>query len=218
MPHGPARRDLADDRQNQVLGGGSGGDRIDHLDLHGLGPAAPEALHRQHVRDLGGADTESVGAQRPVGGGVGVRARNHQTGLGDPLLRPHDVEDALADVAHAEQFDVVVARIPLDDLHHVADFRVRDGVEPARAVGGRHVVIRKGEGLARVAHRPALAPDLVEGVEGVLLQQQAVDVDQALAVLALGDDMLLPDLVENRLGVLAVHPCWLQAVFGSLAC
>jgi hypothetical protein len=54
------------------------------------------------------------------------------------------------------------------------------------------------EGARRHAWRELALAQHLEGGRGAVLQQVTVDVQQALAVVALDDAVLLPDLVEQR--------------------
>ncbi len=67
------------------------------IDAHlaGLRPVLEQALGRQHVLDLAGADAEGQRAERAVRRGVAVAADDGHARLGQPQLRADDVDDAL---------------------------------------------------------------------------------------------------------------------------
>ena len=69
-------------------------------DGHGARPALGQGLGGEHVLDLAGADAEGQRAEGAVGGGVAVAADDGHARLGEALLGPDDVDDALAGVAH----------------------------------------------------------------------------------------------------------------------
>ena len=72
-------------------------------DAHALRLLLPQRLRHQHMRHLGGADAEGVGAERAVRGGVAVAADDREARQGQPLLRADHMDDALARIAEAEQ-------------------------------------------------------------------------------------------------------------------
>jgi len=84
------------------------------------------------------------------------------------------------------------------------------GPPPPKPLHRKHVghfgrADAEGESLGGVADLSVLAADLVEGVKGVFLQQKPVDIEKALAVLTLGDDVAIPYLVEDRPGASHTH-------------
>ena len=93
---GAVDADPADDAQNQVFGGDAVREGAFGANLHGPRPGLEQALGRQDVLHLRGADTEGEGAEGAVGRGVAVAANDGLAGLGVALLRADDVDDALA--------------------------------------------------------------------------------------------------------------------------
>ena len=94
---GAARRaDLADDGEDDVLGGHARRQRAVDLDPHVLGLGLDQRLGREHMLDLGGADAMRERAEGAVGRGVAVAADDRRARQGEALLRPDDVDDALA--------------------------------------------------------------------------------------------------------------------------
>ena len=68
-----------------------------------------------------------------------------------------------------------------------------------RAVAGRHVVVGHGQRRVGAAHLAAGQPQALEGLRaGHLVDQVAVDVEEAGAVRLLVDEMRVPDLLEQR--------------------
>ena len=63
-------------------------------DTHGLRLALQQALRRQHMGDLGGADAEGKRAKGAVRRRVAVAADNRHAGLSEAELRSHHVHDA----------------------------------------------------------------------------------------------------------------------------
>ena len=126
--------------------------------------------------DLAGADAEGQRAEGAVGRGMGVTTHHGGAGQGKALLRADDMNDALARIVHAVDRYVVVRAVFHQGFDLNPAFRVGNA---ARAVGGRHVVVRHGEGQIRPAH---LAPGEREAFKGLrrghFVDQVAVDVDQ----------------------------------------
>ncbi len=126
---------------------------------HRLRPRLRQRLRRQHVLDLGRADADRQRAEGAVRRRVAVAADDGHAGLGQALLRPDDVDDALAhvvdaEVGHAELFDVLVAAPRPAAIESGSGQRLV-------AVHGRHVVVDGRErevGPAHLAARSAAAP------------------------------------------------------------
>ncbi|MNZ51345.1 hypothetical protein D3C78_691550 [compost metagenome] len=194
--------DLADDRQDDVLGGDAGGQLALHAHPHVLHLLRHQALGRQHVLDLGGADAVGQRAEGAVGGGVRVAADHGHARQGGALLRADHVDDALAAVVHLEFEDAEVVAVLVEGLHLQARHFVVDRLEAALALGlgGRHVVVRGGDvGI----HAPRLAPGQTQTFEGLrrghFVQDLPVDVDQRRPIVALLDQVHVPELVIKRL-------------------
>ena len=144
--------DLADDGEDDVLGGDAGRQfAVDHR-AHVLRLLLDQRLRRQHMLDFRGADAVGERAERAVRRGVAVAAHDRRAGQGEALLRTDDVDDALALVELVEIFDAEVARVLGERLDLLGAFRIGIG---QRAVGGRHVVIDHGERLFRRVHLAA---------------------------------------------------------------
>ena len=146
--------------------------------------------------DLGGADAEGQRPEGAVGAGVAVAADDGRAGQGEALLGADDVHDALADVAHAEQLDAELGAV----LGQRVDLDARDLVgDRLRAVAGRHVVVGHRQGRVGPAHLAAGQPQALEGLRaGDLVDEVAVDVEEAGAVRLRVDEMGVPDLLEQR--------------------
>ena len=100
--------DLADDGEDDVLGGDAGRQRaVDH-GAHVLRFGLDQRLGRQHMLDLGSADAVGERAESAVRGGVAVAADERGARQREALLGPDDVDDALALVELVEIFDAEV--------------------------------------------------------------------------------------------------------------
>ena len=124
------------------------------VDGEGLRLALQQALGREHVADLGGADAEGEGAEGTVRAGVAVAAHDGHAGLRGAEFRADDVHDAAPRVAHAEQLDAEFGGVALE-LAHLLGGGVhldRHIAEHLFGAGGRRV-IHGGERAIGAAHR-----------------------------------------------------------------
>jgi hypothetical protein len=190
------RADAGDHGQDDVLGRHARAQAAVDGDAQRARLALPQRLRGQHVRHLGGADAEGQRAQRAVRGRVAVAADDHLARQAQALLRADHVHDALAHVVQAEEADARSGAVVLQRLRHRALLGVGDVGERTRT--GGHVVVGRGEGALGAAHRKATLAQHLEGRRRAVLHQVPVDVEQALSVVALRDDVGLPDLVEQR--------------------
>ena len=165
------------------------------LDPHVLGLGLDQGLGREHMLDLGGADAVGERAEGAVGRGVAVAADDRRARQGEALLRPDDVDDALARIELVVIFDAEFARVPGQLLDLLAAFGIGDA---AAAVGGLDVVVDDGERLFRRAHLAAGHAQALERLRARhLMDEMAVDVEEAQVALGV-DDMVVPDLVVQR--------------------
>ena len=114
-----------------------------HRDAPHLQRLQRQALRREHVAHLRGADAEGDRAERAVRRGVAVAARDRHARLRQAELGADHVHDALALAAEAEERDAVLAAVALERRHHLLGQRVE---ERPRAGRGRHDVIDGREG------------------------------------------------------------------------
>ena len=191
---------LADDRQGDVLGRDAGAQLAGDLDLHVLALALDQRLGGKHVLNLRCADAMRQRAESAVGRGVAVATDDCHAGQGPALFGADDMHDALAHVRdgvvmHAELTRVLIQRRDLN----AAVFGHRGGV--FAALGGRHVVIRHGDGLVRCADGAARHAQPFKGLRtGHFVDEVTVDIQQASAVIGFVDDMGVPDFIVKRLG------------------
>ena len=148
---------------------------------------------------LGGANALGQRTERPVGGGVGVPADNGHPRLGGALLRPHDVNDALAHIQHAKLPHPVPTAVVVKNHHLLPGHRVGDAVNARSPVVRRHIVVRRGQIGLFAPKFPACLRQAREGLgRGDLMQQLQVDVEQALPILPLADQVIRPNFVVQR--------------------
>ena len=122
-------------------------------------------------------------------------------------FRADDVDDALAyiedrDVRHAEFDDVLLQGLDLDAAVLLLD-------AGGRAVAdGRDVMVGDGDGQVGATQLAAGQPQALEGLRaGHLVQEVAVDVEDAGAVGKSLDDVAVPDLVEKGAWPAGGHVC-----------
>src|SRR3546814_9443797 len=103
-----------------------------------------------------------------------------------------DMDDALARVVHAEDRHAERGAVLLQSLDLDAALFVLDALG---TVGGRHVVVRHRQGRLGMAQLAAGEAEPFEGLgRGHLMDEMAVDVDEAGAVVLPVDHMAVPDL------------------------
>ena len=167
-------------------------------DGHPAGPRLGQRLGGEDVLHLAGADAEGQRAEGAVGGGVGVAAHDGHARLGEALLGPDHVHDALARVAHRVEAEAELGGVAPHDLHLLGRDRVLDRQVD---VGGGDVVVLGGDGEVGPAHRAAGQAQAVEGLRaGHLVDEVEVDVEEVGLARAGVDDVAVPDLLGQRGG------------------
>ena len=135
-------------------------------------------------------------AERAMRRGVAVAADDGGAGQRKALLGADDVHDALALVELVVIFDAEFLGVLGHHPHLLDAFRIGIGLG---AIGGRDVVIDHGQRLLRRVHLAAGGAQAFEGLRrGHLVDQMAVDIEQAGAVIGFVHQMVVPDLVVQR--------------------
>ena len=161
-----------------------------------LGLGHRQRLGRQHVAHLGGADAEGDGAEGAVSGGMRVAAGDGHARLGEPQLRPDDVDDPLIFRIQPEEGDAVLGDVALQRLVHLLGERIAQ--RPHLAIGG-HDVVHRGEGALGIQHRQAAFLQHLERLRrSHLVDQVQTDEQLGLAGFQGTDGVQIPDLVEQR--------------------
>ena len=188
--------DLADDREDDVLGEDAFAALAVDDDAHVLGLRLDQRLRRQHMLDLRRADAMRQRAEGAMRRRMAVAADDRRARQGEALLRPDDMDDALAAVVLVEIIDAEILGIGGERLDLDAAFLILDAL---RAIGGRHIMIDDSERLLRRAH---LAPGESQPFECLrarhLVDEMAVDIDEAGAVVLAIDHMVVEDFVVER--------------------
>ena len=196
-PGAAAGADLADDREDDVLGFEARRELADDLDPERLRPLAlPEGLRREDVLDLAGADAEGERPEGPVGAGVRVAADDRGAGERQAELGSDDVDDALVSALHVIERHAELRAVLAERL----DLPLRERVLDVELVLGRDVVVEGGEGQVGPAHRPLGEPEAVERLRaGHFVDQVTVDVQQRGFFRGV-NHVTVPHLVKQGLG------------------
>ena len=150
------------------------------------------------MAELRGADAEGERAQAAMGRGVAVAADQRRARQGQALLRPDDMDDAVAVLADVEQAH---ARLGGVGAQAAQQRRTRREGLLGAAGPGRDGVVGRGRHQARLGQRIALVHHLAQRpCARQVVQQDAIDVQQHEAAAQVGDDVAVPDLVVQRFG------------------
>ena len=120
--------DLADDGEDDVLGGDAVLQRAVDAHPHVLGLLLDQRLGGEHVLDLARADAVGERAEGAMRGGVGVAADDGGAGKREALLGADHMHDALAAVALMVIFDAEVARVLGERLNLESRLRIVDAL------------------------------------------------------------------------------------------
>ena len=167
---------------------------------HVLRPVLDQGLGRHHVLDLAGADAEGERSEGAVGRRVTVAAHHGHAGQDETLFGSDDVDNALADIVHAVKLDAELGAILFQGFDLDARLLV---IDAEVTVVCRDVVIGNGENRLGPAQFASVIAQTFEGLRARhLVHQVTVDIDDGRAVAVQGDNMGIPDLVEQgtRLG------------------
>ena len=108
---GAVGADLADDLEDDVLGGDAIREVTVDGDAEGFGALLRKGLRGHDVLDLAGADAEGERAEGTVGGGVRVAADYGHAGLGGAELGADHVDDALRGRLDIEELDTELGAV-----------------------------------------------------------------------------------------------------------
>ena len=195
---------LPADVEHDVLGRNAGANLALDAHFHRLRPLEQQGLRGQHVLDLAGADAEGERAKPAVAGGVAIPADDRRAGQGEARFGADDVDDTLLRIGIADQPHAEFGRVAGQRLKLLRAFRVGDGNRLAGRIaprGGGQVVVRHGQGQVRAADLAARNAQRFKRLgAGNLVDEVAVDIDQAGAIVAGFDNVGVPDLLVERAG------------------
>src|SRR3569832_2225866 len=125
---------------------------------------------------LAGADPERERAEGAVGRGVAVAADEGHAGKGQPELRSDDMDDPLLGAGKVEEGDAKLFAVLREGLHLLEGDLVFDR---KGTVGGRNIMVHRGEGEVGPADPPLRQTEAVERLRrGDLMDQMPVDVEK----------------------------------------
>ena len=129
-----------------------------------------------------------------MGRGVRITADDGHARLGEALLRPDHMDDALTDIVHGEIGYTEIGGVLGKRLDLNARLLVGDA---GGAIGCRDVVVGDGKGAVRRANGPPGIAQAFEGLRaGHLVNKVPVDVNQAGTVILAMHNMRIPDSVS----------------------
>ncbi len=157
--------DLADDGEDQVLGGDSRRQSAFDIDGEGLRLALQEALRGEHMAHLGAADAEGEGAEGAVRARVAVAADDGHTGPARAELRTDDVHDAAPRIFEVEELHAELCRVVLE-LAYLSRGGIDLDGDPAEHLIAqrRRGMIHGRERAIRATHRQAERAQHAEGL------------------------------------------------------
>src|ERR1019366_5062620 len=190
--------DVADDGEDDVLGGDAAGQFAFDRNAEGLGLGLRQGLRREDVLDFAGADAEGECAECSVRGGVRVAADDGHARLGDAQLGTDDVHDSLVARVYIVEFNSEFGAV----LAQGFDLRGRDlvdDVEPAFE-GCGNVVVHGCDAAIGAAHLAVGEPEAFKCLgRSDLVQQLQVDVDQRRLAFGGDNDVPFPYLFKQCL-------------------
>ena len=189
MPGAAGTARFTDDGQHDVFRGDPRRGFAFHFNLHGFGSALFQGLRSQNMLNFRGANTERQCTKRAVRCGMGVAADDGHAGQGDPLLRPHHVNDTLIRMVQIVELDAKLVTV-FDQLLHL------DTRHFARRIDifglGGNVVIHCREGFTRLTYRAFVRTQPIKCLwGGHFVYQMPVDIEQRGFVWCLVDNVCI---------------------------
>ena len=167
-----------------------------------------QALAREHVFDLTGADAKRERSEGAVRSGVRISADDGLAWLGEAHFRADDMDDPLmraliSERGDAELFAVVFELADLG-LRDLVDDRERERMRRTRMVDSAERQVRPADGESAIA-------EALEGLRGRhFVDQVEVDVNQRRCSGVFDDEVVVPDLFDDR--------AWFHCVAGCFHC
>ena len=192
MTRPAAGANLTDQGKDQILRRAGRRQFAVDRDAHAFDGRLQKGLARHDMFDLGRADTEREGAKRTVRCRVTVTAHQSRTGQGKALLRANDVDDAVPRIIDFEQLNAKIRTVAAQRI----DLQLRVFGNLFVAVR-RDVVVDHRERQFRTAHLPTRHLQPLERLRARdFVNDMAVDIQKARAILLLVDQMRFPNLFK----------------------
>ena len=145
------------------------------------------------MRQFRCTDPERQRSKRPVGGCVAVSADKCAAWLGDAQFRTDHMCDTLSRIVEIKKSDAILTRQLTHLLDKIAMIRVQD-IGDLSAIRA-HEVIRCGEAEIRPAYFQAAIINSLEAGTCSVVHHMAINIEQAVTVRALYNDVRIPQLV-----------------------
>ncbi len=184
---------LADNGQDDILGGHARPDFAVDAHEHVLGLLLHQTLGGQRVFDFGSAYAEGQRTQRAMCRGVRIAAHHGHARQSRPLFRADDMDDALAYVIHLEFGDPKLGAIAVQRF----DLQARDRIGDTLAtIGGGYIVVGRGQIGRATPHIATGQSQPLEGLRrGDFMHQLTIYVDETTTVFAATHHMGVPQFV-----------------------
>ena len=196
MAGAAAHPDAGDQRQDDVLRRDAGAEPSIDPYLVGPRPTLEQALGGQDHLDLAGSDPEGQRTEGSMRAGVAVAADDRHARLGQPELRADDVHDALVRTPQAVQRNAELPAV----RGQLVDLGRGELVEDRQAARvSWDAVVGRGDGPLGMAHLEPALPQTGERLgTGDLMNEVEVDREHRRGLRILADEMVDPDLLEQR--------------------
>ena len=187
--------EFADDNEDDVFCGDAGVELSGDVDAERFWfCGCSQGLSCEDMFDFCGADSKGERGESAMGRGVAIAADDGEAGKGDPELRADDVDDALLFMAVAEERNTELFAI----LGKGGELFTAEGGFIDRSAVGGDVVVDGGEGEIGPADFSIVLAQAVERLgAGHFVDQVAIDVEEGAAAGQVGDDVAIPNLIEE---------------------
>ncbi len=157
-----------------------------------------QRLRREHMLDFRRADAMRQRAESAMRRGMAVAADDGRARQGEALLGTDDMDDALADVVLVEIFDAEILGIGGERL----DLHAALGIVDCPSSGRWSAHCDRRRRASSAARAPCVRqPQPFEGLRGRhLMDEMAVDIEEARAVVLAIDQMVVPRSCRRACG------------------
>src|SRR3954447_17273639 len=194
---------MADQREDEILRGHAEWQPPLEGHAHGFRPALNDGLRGQHMRQLARPDTERQRAQPAMGTGMAVAAYDQAAGKAQAQFRSDDVDDALAGLIDIEHLDTNSGCFGPQACQQL----LPDLAGAGPAARRRNRVIGRREGQLRIMDCQIAALEIEQPARAAeIVQQMAIDMEEIGIVANPGNNMLIPNLGQQRTTVLFQQP------------
>ena len=187
--------DVADQREDEILGGHAEWQPALEHHAHGFWPALDDRLRCQHMRQFARSDTERQRAKPAMRAGMAVAADDQTTGKAEAKLGSDDMDDTLTGLVDVEHLDADCRCFGPQTRQQFLPDLARAG-PPSRR---RNRVVRGRERQFWIVNRQTTALEIEQTARPAeIVQQMTIDMKEVGIIADLSDDMLVPDLGQQR--------------------